>query len=397
MIIQNSSIAMTSNRDAVARYSKNESLKTWIGARPTNEAMTSIQINEDSSIFSDQAKQLAQGLKNGQSDSEGLTVTQYALNLRQSALDAQKEQQRHASPSSITVPTSTQTTSSTASANSNLSSVDSLKLRILIAILEKMYGIKVDADSLIAAQQALAQTSAISGTNATGASEGASNPGYGVEYEYHEQSIEAEKTNFTANGIIQTADGREIQFEANLSMSRAYMSNTDISLRLGNAVKDPLMITFDGNAVALTEDKYSFDIDADGVFDQISFIKNGAILALDKNNDGMINDGQEVFGALTGDGFSELAAYDEDGNGWIDEADSVFSQLKLWTKDASGNDKLIGIAETGIGAIYLGKVATEFSLKTALENTSLGQVRSTGVFLYESGQTGVIQQVDLVV
>jgi hypothetical protein len=43
------------------------------------------------------------------------------------------------------------------------------------------------------------------------------------------------------------------------------------------------------------------------------------LLVIDKNLDGKVNDGSELFGPSTGDGFEKLARYDEDRNGWIDE------------------------------------------------------------------------------
>lgn len=83
------------------------------------------------------------------------------------------------------------------------------------------------------------------------------------------------------------------------------------------------------------------DLDADGMEDQISFVLPGSgFLALDLNGDGRINDGRELFGPETGDGFAELARYDEDGNQWIDENDPVFERLRIWTKDAEGRDVL---------------------------------------------------------
>ena len=120
-------------------------------------------------------------------------------------------------------------------------------------------------------------------------------------------------------------------------------------------------------------------------------------LAFDKNGDGIINDGSELFGALTGDGFSELALYDEDGNGWIDEADSIFSKLRVWTKDENGKDILLSLKEADLGAIYLNRVSTEFSVNNTETNEQNAQVRSTGVYLKESGGAGSIQQIDFAV
>jgi hypothetical protein len=55
-----------------------------------------------------------------------------------------------------------------------------------------------------------------------------------------------------------------------------------------------------------------------------------------------------------------------------------------------------GLGKRGVGAIYLGHVATPFDLKDD-NNQLLGQVRSSGLYLDEEGKTGTVQQVDLVI
>jgi hypothetical protein len=222
--------------------------------------------------------------------------------------------------------------------------------------------------------------------------------GYGVEYDRHETHYESEQTSFSAEGVVKTADGREIRFNLALSMSREYFEQSDVSLRLGDAkMKDPLVINFGGTAAQLTDTKFSFDLDADGKTDQISFVGAGSgFLALDKNADGKINNGSELFGPASGNGFQELAAYDLDKNSWIDENDAVYTQLKVWTKDGSGNDALSTLAQTKVGAIYLGNVSTPFDIKNG-QNQLDGQVRTSGVYLNEDGGAGTVQQIDLAV
>ena len=157
------------------------------------------------------------------------------------------------------------------------------------------------------------------------------------------------------------------------------------------------MINFDGAASQLTQNTFSFDIDADGSNDQLAFVAPGSgFLALDANNDGAINDGRELFGALSGDGFTDLAAFDGDGNGWIDANDTVFSRLRIWTKNTAGEDQLLLLGDEGIGALYLGRISTSFALKDS-SNELQGQVRATGIFLREEGGAGTMQQLDLVV
>ncbi|MCL6472270.1 MAG: hypothetical protein K6T91_05595 [Firmicutes bacterium] len=222
--------------------------------------------------------------------------------------------------------------------------------------------------------------------------------GWGLEYDYHELYVEKEKVTFKAKGIINTEDGRQIEFSVKLNMSRQFMEKHDISIRAGDAVKvDPLVINFNGLASELTETKYDFDLDFDGEKERISFVKQGSgLLVLDLNEDGLINNGSELFGPSTGDGLSELASYDEDGNNWIDENDSVFYKLKIWSKDTEAHDLLYSLGQKGVGAIYLGHVNTQFDLKDSA-NILQGQIKDSGIFVSEDGVIGTLQQVDFAV
>ena len=222
--------------------------------------------------------------------------------------------------------------------------------------------------------------------------------GWGLEYDFQETRFEHEQLSFQAAGQVKTADGKTIDISVQLNMSRTFYSQESISIRAGDAVVpiDPLVINFDGPAAALTERNFQFDLDCDGQMNQISFVGPGSgFLSLDMNGDGKVNDGSELFGPSTGNGFAELTAYDEDGNGWIDEADSVYERLRIWTRDAQGQEVLFALGEKGIGAIYLGYSDTQFSMRDS-QNQENGQLRSTGVFLRENGSSGIIQQIDLI-
>lgn len=174
-------------------------------------------------------------------------------------------------------------------------------------------------------------------------------------------------------GSVRTKDGREINFNVNVNMSRRCEEYYKEQLNVAEfTLHDPLVINLDTDVAEVSDQTFYFDLDADGKEEEISVLNGSGYLALDKNGDGTINDGSELFGTRNGDGFADLAQYDEDGNGWIDENDSIWSKLKIWCKDENGNDVLYKLSDKGVGAICLQNASTDLPcretvrLRTAL-------------------------------
>jgi hypothetical protein len=223
--------------------------------------------------------------------------------------------------------------------------------------------------------------------------------GFGIEYTHHEAYSESEQTRFAASGMVRTTDGRSIDFSVAVSMARSYHEESDVRIAIGDTrrTQDPLVINFAGTATQLTSQRFKFDLNSDGTNEDINFVAGGSgFLAFDRNGDGQINNGSELFGAKSGNGFSELAELDSDHNGWIDESDDAYTRLRVWTKDSRGQDRLSTLKEADVGAISLTHTATPFDLKDA-NNELLGQIRASGIFLHERGNVGTIQQIDLTI
>ena len=215
-------------------------------------------------------------------------------------------------------------------------------------------------------------------------------------YEAH-YFYESEEVSYSTTGKAVTADGREIEFDLSFSMSRSFEQYYEKEHTLDiSKLCDPLVINLDTDIASVSDQKFLFDIDSDGVKDNISMLNKGSgFLALDKNGDGIINDGSELFGTRSGNGFRDLSEYDSDGNGWIDEADEIFDKLSLCIFDENGEQKLYKLKEKGLGAIFLGSVDTGFLLRDHSDNRVNAAIRKTGLFLYENGLAGTVQHLDL--
>lgn len=356
MRIDSSSISMFSTRSYIEQYQKSERLNYWVG-------------NRSSDGQSDSQSQIEQQNKGVVLEISNL-VKETEQNCVQDISEVEEE--------------------------NILSEKDQLKVQLIEKFIEILTGkkIKINVPKLNLKSQNNCPNINIERAQ----EQQPRSAGWGLEYDFHERIYEREAVTFKAEGIIKTADGKEVKFSIDLNMTREFLQEQNISVRAGDAKKvDPLVINYAGTAASLTNTKYSFDLDSDGAEDQISFAGEGSgFLAVDKNGDGTINNGTELFGPSMGNGFEELAIFDEDNNGWIDENDPIFNNLRIWSKDEQGNDYLFALGEKGIGAIYLGNIDTMFSIKDS-SNELQGQVAETGIFVKESGTVGTIQHIDLVI
>ncbi|MGM0502937.1 MAG: hypothetical protein ACQERJ_10455 [Bacillota bacterium] len=273
-----------------------------------------------------------------------------------------------------------------------LSEEDKFKLELLKKFLEKIRGKKVTIDI---AERIVIQVDKIVINNKDN-SGGEDKRNWAVEYNYQETYHEEESMVFKAAGEVVTKDGRGIKFALDLKLHRDFSQQKSVRLTAGNKkLIDPLVINLDDKAVELSLDKMEFDLNSDGEKESLSMLESGsAFLALDKNEDGIVNNGGELFGPRTGNGFSELAQYDEDQNNWIDEGDAVFNELKLWTGTNDGDAEMSGLKEAGVGAIYLGAVDSAFTLKDD-NNQTQGEIERSSIYLTENGEVKTVQKINL--
>jgi Haemolysin-type calcium binding protein related domain/RTX calcium-binding nonapeptide repeat (4 copies) len=129
---------------------------------------------------------------------------------------------------------------------------------------------------------------------------------------------------------------------------------------------DPLVLDIDGGGVTLvsvgTSTAY-FDLNTDGFREHTGWVAPGdGLLARDLNGNGIVDNGQELFGSAAQDGFTALRALDSNGDGKISSADTAFSSLRVW-RDANQDGvsqpiELSTLAQLNIASINLTATAS---------------------------------------
>ena len=268
----------------------------------------------------------------------------------------------------------------------------SSQMRILKTLLEKMLDITIDLPKVGGGDSADPTASATQAPASAPPPLANGEPNRTVQVS--EASYEQEQLAFVANGQVTTADGREITFDLGFALNYQKLQLSE-RLTSSAALKDPLVLNLEGLVPGFTSARFEFDLDADGSSESLTQLaNNSAFLALDRNGNGQIDDGNELFGARSGNGFAELAALDDDGNGILDDADSGFASLRLYRSDTA----LLTLGDQKIGAIFLNAAATPFMHlggDQGAQGESPAVLRQTGIYLTEDGKAGTLQQIDL--
>lgn len=191
---------------------------------------------------------------------------------------------------------------------------------------------------------------------------------------------------------------RRNSYELNLK----FRQNTSVEERIGISLEelgikkvDPLVLDLDGKGIQLTEAGKGaiFDVTADGKLDSTAWVKgNTALLTYDRNGNGVVDNGSELFGDQNGaaDGFEELGKYDTNGDRKITILDPIFKALKLY-RDLNGDGKMSknefsSLSELGIKALNLNFMRTSADING-------NSLILNGSFEREDGSTGQLADV----
>lgn len=262
-----------------------------------------------------------------------------------------------------------------------------LELQLLLSILERLTGHAIDI--MDPSDLELDKETADSLADTVRAARRAGSEPARIERETHIHG-ERESLRFSAKGMVKTEDGQNIQFDINLRMDRRLLRVEHSEQQFGEVFQDPLVLDLGLPAAALSGQTIDLDLDLDGTADALPKLGRGSgWIVHDIDSDGVVDDGTELFGPRTGDGFAELATLDHDGNGFIDAGDPAWSKLRVW----NGN-RLIALGSVGVGAIYTGSIDAPFTLTTGL-SAPVAQQQEAGFWVGEHGQAGTVRRVDV--
>ncbi|MBF0501066.1 MAG: hypothetical protein HQM09_13085 [Candidatus Riflebacteria bacterium] len=202
--------------------------------------------------------------------------------------------------------------------------------------------------------------------------------------------------NIQVEHIDSRLDISNVQLDSTRQSQQTLQTNQSLETQRQQGKKiDPLVIDLKGNGLDLTSvDKGAlFDMNADGRPEKVGWVKgDDALLVLDRNGNGKIDNGTEVFGDQNGaaNGFAELAKYDDNHDGVIDSKDRIFKALKLY-RDINGNGsidsgELTGLSQAGIERLSL-------SFKRIAESAGQHTIALKGGFTRTDGSSGEVSDV----
>ena len=171
-------------------------------------------------------------------------------------------------------------------------------------------------------------------------------------------------------------------FQLNIQMEFSFEFSASVQVGEGQVQEsDPITLDLNGNGIELTNygNGARFDITGTGQAATTAFVSGGdAFLALDRNANGVIDSGKELFGDQNGarNGYEELAKLDSNLDGLINKLDKDFAKLVLFKDNGNGRTEpaeLVSLSEAGIVELSLNYQSVNM---TAAGGNRIGQIAS---------------------
>ena len=210
------------------------------------------------------------------------------------------------------------------------------------------------------------------------------------QWHSHEQHL-----NYQVKGVFNVND-QELSLDYNFALSSEQVSYSKIEMSAA-ALKDPIIVQFGSQGLGNIKGQKDFAINQDNTLDSLPiFSGDVGYLVYDKNNNQQADNGSELFGPTTGQGFTELAQLDSNNNGFIDADDQQFEQLYLWqpSGDKDQTNQWLSLKEAEIQAISLSAISTPFDFYDQ-QGKIQAQLRQSSFAISESGNGLGVHQIDV--
>lgn len=167
----------------------------------------------------------------------------------------------------------------------------------------------------------------------------------------------------------------------------------------------PIALDLNGDGLQTTalQNGVYFDLNTDGLAEKIAYLNpNDGFLALDRNGDGLITNGSELFGnntpmlngSIAANGYEALRSYDSNGDSLIDSNDAIYADLRIWRDTnmdgISRESELYTLSELGVSAIgvsYTNSTLTDNGnelRQLGLYRTADGELRQTADIWFQT-------------
>jgi len=176
--------------------------------------------------------------------------------------------------------------------------------------------------------------------------------------------------------------------------------------------RDPLTIDLDGDGIetvpASSTDPILFDHDGDGIKTGTGWVHpDDGFLVMDRNSNGVIDDGMELFGDATSlytggkaaDGFAALRQEDTNNDGKVDNLDANWADLKVWRDlnqdGVSQAGELSTMDQAGIAEFNVARIFNNQILPDGNQIADLGTYTKTDGSISTMGDVGQMADVNL--
>ncbi|MEO6676801.1 MAG: calcium-binding protein [Pseudomonas sp.] len=191
------------------------------------------------------------------------------------------------------------------------------------------------------------------------------------------------------------------------------IKNLKDAFATAETTRSPIVLDLDGDGIETIglNDGVHFDHDGNGFAEATGWVaKDDGMLVWDRNANGTIDNGKELFGNNTllaagekaSNGFLALASVDGNNDGVIDDRDAIFNELRVWvdrnSDGVSQADELLSLYDAGVRSLNTsysepGQPDANGDVPTSVIDDFKNEHRQVGSYVRTDGTTGISEDI----